>query len=261
VSAPRMSDDAAVAVEAALAGGRVLQARGRIEAKAKEDRTSIVTEADLGSQAEILRTIRAARPDDAVVGEEGTDGDPDAERVWVVDPLDGTTNYAHGFPFCCVSVALRERGVVVAGAVYAPVFAELFSARRGGGAVLGGERIQVSRTASLDQALVATGLQTSDPARIAAHAERVSRLHGSARGVRMPGSPALSLCHVACGRLDAFLEEGLKPWDTAAGVLILAEAGGRSTSFRPDGDALAASGEVLATNGRVHDELLELLGD
>jgi myo-inositol-1(or 4)-monophosphatase len=259
VDAPLVADDLAVAVEAARAGGRVLREGRGGEAQAKEDRTSIVTATDLASQAVIVATIRAARPDDAVIGEEGVDGDPSAERAWIVDPLDGTTNFAHGFPFSCVSVAVREGGEIIAAAVYAPAFDEVFAARRGGGATLAGTRISSSTTSGLGRALVATGLQSADPDRIASHAERVRRLHASARGVRMPGSPALSLCHVACGRLDAFLEDGLQPWDVAAGLLVLVEAGGRVTDF--DGALLALDGpaQVLASNGSLHPALSALL--
>lgn len=251
--------DLELAVAAVRAGAQVLRRGHGGETQAKDDHTSIVTASDLASQAAILETIRAARPDDAVIGEEGVDGDTAADRAWIVDPIDGTTNFAHGFPFSCVSVALRAHGEIVAGAVSAPVFDEVFAAERGGGATLGSEPIAASRTSDLREALVATGLQSGDPQRIAAHAERLARLHGAARGVRMPGSPALSLCHVACGRLDAFLEEGLQPWDIAAGLLVLTEAGGRVSGFGADALRLDGPEEILASNGALHDALVDLL--
>lgn len=250
-----------VAIRAAQAGGTILRA-GReraMEVQAKGSRTSLVTWADGQSQAAIVRVVRDAYPDHAIVGEEGTVGDPTARHVWIVDPLDGTTNYAHGVPFYCVSVALREGPDVVAAAIYDPYHDELFAAERGAGATCNGAAIHVSGTAELAQALIVTELQSDDPVVIRPYVERVARFHNAARGVRAPGSPALCMCYVACGRLDAHCERGTYPWDVAAGMLLIDEAGGRVTGFDQRPIPLDRRADVLATNGRIHPALAELV--
>jgi myo-inositol-1(or 4)-monophosphatase len=235
-----------VCVAAARAGGAVLTeglARDK-QVVNKTERSSIVTWADVTSQREIFAVIGEHFPEHAILGEEGDGGGADTELTWIVDPLDGTSNYAAGIPFACVSVAVKDADGVVAGAIVEPFRGELFTATRGGGAWLAGARLHVSENDSLGRALVATGLQSDDPAEIAAH-----------------GSPALCLAYVAAGRLDAFYErDATYAWDVAAGSLMIAEAGGRCDDL--DGGPLNLDrgiANVLATNGKVHEALFELI--
>lgn len=251
-----------VAVEAARAAGAVLlEGREReLEIHEKDgSRTSIVTWADLRSQEEVVRVLRAAYPEHAVVGEEGPAGDPGATHVWFVDPLDGTTNYAHGFPFYCVSVALRDPGGIALGVVYDPFHEDLFVATRGGGATHNGRPLAVSRIRDLRGSLLATHVQSDDPSVLDRYARRARRFVGVARDHRATGAPALVLAYVACGRLDGFCEEQMSPWDTLAGTLLVEEAGGRVTTFDGASRPLDGHSDILASNGPLHDRLLELL--
>lgn len=252
---------AEVAEAAARAGGDVLMARRHLELDIdyKDARANLVTTADHESQRAVAETILSAFPDHAVDGEEGTAGNPDAADVWYVDPLDGTTNYAHGLPFFCVSVGLRSRGRTVAGAVYDPLRDEMFVAALGGGASLNGVPIGVSDVARLDRALVAAQAQSVDPGEIRAYARLVERLMSVCGGVRSLGSPALTLCAVAAGRLEAYCEYAMDAWDILAGQLILAEAGGTLTLFggRPHDSVDRA--DVVATNGYIHADLIDAL--
>lgn len=250
-----------VAVAAARAGGAVLTARrsGDLEISYKDARANLVTIADTQSQAAIVDVIRDAFPGHAIVGEEGTTGDPRGEHVWYVDPLDGTTNYAHGLPYFCVSVAVRSAGATTAGVVYDPVRDEMYAAARYKGATRNGEQLHVSGIARLDRALVVAQAQSVDPAEIRAYASLVERLMTVSGGVRSLGSPALTLCVIAAGRLEAYCEYAMDPWDIAAGQLILEEAGGMLTAFDGRPHRTAARTDVVASNGRIHSELLTAL--
>ncbi|ACO46644.2 inositol monophosphatase family protein [Deinococcus deserti] len=246
-----------VAVQAARAAGAVHAAHlGRVQTvRTKSTYADLVTEVDGEAERVIREIIAASFPDHAVLGEEeGQQGE--SEFRWVVDPLDGTVNYAHGYPVFCSSVALEVRGVPMVGAVYDVARDELFSAVQGQGAFLNGSPLRVSQTPSLTTpALVATGFPyDSSGERNLAHVAKLLRLGVP---VRRPGAAALDLCNVACGRMDAYWELGLKPWDSAAGSLILLEAGGRVT----DGKGVDTPyGEmIVATNGLLHGELLALL--
>ena len=254
-----------VAEAAARAGGAVLMARlrgnGDLQIAYKDGRANLVTVADRESQRAVTDVIRAAFPEHAVVGEEGTTGDPGTEHVWYVDPLDGTTNFAHGLPFFCVSVALRSRGQTVAGAVYDPARDEMFAASLGGGATVSGLPLRVSGIARLDRALVVAQAQSVDEGEIRAYAALVRRLMQAAGGVRSLGSPALTLCAIAAGRLEAYCEYAMDAWDIAAGQLILQEAGGTLTTFSGAAHTTAERADVAASNGRVHPELLAVLKD
>jgi len=254
-----------VAEAAARAGGAVLMARlrgdGDLQIACKDGRANLVTVADRESQQAVTDVIQATFPDHAVVGEEGTTGDPGTEHVWYVDPLDGTTNFAHGLPFFCVSVALRSRGQTVAGAVYDPARDEMFAASLGGGATVSGLPLRVSGIARLDRALVVAQAQSVDEGEIRAYAALVRRLMQAAGGVRSLGSPALTLCAIAAGRLEAYCEYAMDAWDIAAGQLILQEAGGTLTTFSGAAHTTAERADVAASNGRVHPELLAVLKD
>ena len=184
-----------------------------------------------------------------------------AAATWLVDPLDGTSNYAHGIPFACTSVAVRDTDGLAAGAILDPFRGELFTAVRGGGAWLGGEPLAVSATDALGRSLVCTGIQSDDADAIAAFGRRMVALCGECRAVRCVGSPALCLAYVAAGRVDAFVErDATFAWDVGAGALMIAEAGGRSEDL--DGGPLnlgAGLANVLASNGRIHAGLAELV--
>ncbi|MEJ5329089.1 MAG: inositol monophosphatase family protein [Desulfobaccales bacterium] len=229
-----------------------------------------VTESDLQSQEIIISLIRQAFPDHAILAEEDLPGsgdddnaaDPEgkgaASHRWIIDPLDGTVNYAHGFPMFCVSVACEVAGRLEVGVIYDPLREELFEARRGGGAWLNGRRLRVSATDLLEAALLVTGFPYNIRERLPATVARLRNMIARAQGVRRAGSAALDLAYVAAGRFDGFWEEGLKPWDTAAGVLLVTEAGGRLSTFEGGAyDIFAPS--IVATNGRVHEAMLAAL--
>jgi myo-inositol-1(or 4)-monophosphatase len=225
--------------------------RVKIEYKGDVD---LVTEADRQSEALILSRIREQWPSHDVMGEEGSRIQTGSDYLWYIDPLDGTTNFAHGFPVFCVSIALEHKGTRVAGAVFDPTRDELFAAELGRGAYLNHNRIAVSKIDNLAECLVATGFPSHKRHKnpnIFFYHQITLRTHG----VRRAGSAALDLCSVAAGRVDGFWEFNLYPWDTAAGVLIAEEAGGRVSRF--DGSSFQIdSRETLASNGLVHNALL-----
>ncbi|PYX97810.1 MAG: inositol monophosphatase [Acidobacteria bacterium] len=249
------SDFVPVASEIAREAGALLMGyfrqRVKVEYKGEVD---LVTVADRQSEALILERIRARWPNHDVIGEEGARVESGSDYRWYVDPLDGTTNFAHAFPVFCVSLALEHKGQRIAGVIYDPTRDELFAAEQGSGAYLNGEKIRVSTIANLAECLVATGFPShkrhQNP-NIFFYHQITLRTHG----VRRAGSAALDLCCVACGRFDAFWEFNLNPWDTAAGVLIVEEAGGRVSDFK-GGPFRIDSRETLASNGLVHQALL-----
>ncbi len=229
-----------------------------------------VTETDLQAQEMIIALIRRSFPDHGFLaeeesaGERGSPGPPikstsTSHHRWIIDPLDGTVNFAHGFPMFCVSIAFEAEGRVQYGVVCDPLRDELFEARRGGGAFLNGRPIRVSKTERLDRALLATGFPYDIRERLPETLARLGRLLGVAQGVRRAGSAALDMCYVACGRVDGFWEENLKPWDTAAGLLIIKEAGGEITTFN-GGDYDMYSPNLVASNGILHSQLVNIIG-
>ena len=251
-----------VAEEAARAGGKVVLSRlhdSGLQVAYKDGRANIVTDADTESQRAICAVIAGKFPDHAIIGEEGAAGDGSSGHAWYVDPLDGTTNYAHGLPFFCVSVALRSHGTTVAGAVFDPLRDELFSAARSEGAFVNGAPLRASAVARLDRSLVVAQAQTVDEGEIRAYAALVGRLMRVAGGVRSLGSPALALCAIAAGRLEAYCEYSMDAWDILAGQLILQEAGGRLTTFSGVPHTTVERTDIVATNGHIHDELITAL--
>jgi len=254
---------AEVAAAAARAGGAALLRRRleKLHIEYKDARANLVTIADRESQRAIADIILTAFPGHAIDGEEGAAGNPDAADVWFVDPLDGTTNFTHGLPFWCVSVALRGGDVTVAGAVYDPLHDEMFVAARGGGATLNGAPVGVSDVARLDRSLVVAQAQTVDPDEIRAYALLTERLMSVAGGVRSLGSPALTLCAIAAGRLEAYCEYAMDAWDILAGQLILAEAGGMLTLFDGRAHDTTDRVDVVASNGYIHADLINALRD
>ncbi len=225
--------------------------RVKIEYKGDAD---LVTVADRKSETLILERIRKQFPTHDVMGEEGSRIESGSDYKWFVDPLDGTTNFAHGFPVFCISLAVQYRGRGAVGVIYDPTRDEMFAAEQGKGAFLNGEPIHVSATSQLAECLVGTGFPSQKRHKspnIYFYHQLTLRTHG----VRRAGSAALDLCNVACGRFDGFWEFNLNPWDTAAGVLIVEEAGGRVTNFS-GGPFQLDSRETLASNGLVHDALV-----
>jgi len=222
-----------------------------VEYKGEAD---LVTVADRKSEALIRQRLREHWPSHDILGEEGGLQDTGSDYRWYVDPLDGTTNFAHGFPVFCVSMALEYKGQRIAGVIYDPTRDELFAAEQGSGAYLNQQRIRVSKTANLAESLIATGFPSHKRHKnpnIFFYHQITLRSHG----VRRAGSAALDLCCVACGRFDAFWEFNLNSWDTAAGVLIVEEAGGKISNFH-GGSFELSSRETLASNSLIHEALL-----
>jgi myo-inositol-1(or 4)-monophosphatase len=218
----------------------------------------IVTDVDLLCEQEVCSTLLSAFPTHTILAEEGgIRGGSDTRYRWIVDPLDGTTNYAHGFPFFCVSIGLEVEGQLGLGIVYAPSLDELFVAEAGRGATVNDRPIHVSSTHELAQALLATGFPY-DRAEFARALRSFEVMSLQSQAVRRAGSAALDLCYVACGRLDGYWEHAVKPWDVAAGALIVLEAGGSVTGT--DGSAFSVeAGQLLATNGLVHSSMVAAL--
>jgi myo-inositol-1(or 4)-monophosphatase len=246
----------ATAIEAVLEAGRIqlLHFRSGLRVD-KKGTIDIVTEADLAVERMFRALIAGRFPGHAVVAEEmGQGGAPNATHEWVFDPVDGTTNFAHGIPFFCSSLALEIEGEPVVAAIYDPTRRELYTAERGVGAWLNGEPLRVSATDELIDAVLCTGFPYSVVEERAEPVALFGRFLGVSRAVRRFGSAALDLAYVAAGRLDGFYEAALNRWDIAAGALLVQEAGGRVTAYR--GDRFdSRSGEILASNGRLHDAM------
>ena len=220
----------------------------------------LVTEADRASEKLIVERLRSHFPAHAIVAEEGGGHESTSEYRWYIDPLDGTTNFAHGFPMFCVSMGLERAGELIAGVVYDPIHGELFTAERGAGAFLNHHRIHVSPVARVCDSLASTGF----PSRKRHHDINIHfyyQLAMASHGVRRSGSAALDLAFVAAGRLDFFWEFGLKPWDMAAGALLVAEAGGRVSDMKGAPLSVAVSDHMLADNAGLHEEILAAFGD
>ncbi len=252
-----------LAVEMALDAGRIQRERyeTKIRIESKSAKIDLVTEVDQECEARIIGRIQQERPDDAIVAEEGGGTDrEDATWRWIIDPLDGTTNYAHGFPRFCVSIGVEFEGEREVGVIYDPLLDELYRASRGGGAWLGTRRLQVSQEKRLDHALVATGFAYDVHKSVDDNFANFGRLLKAARAVRRDGSAALDLCYVAAGRLDGYWEFKLHSWDVAAGILMVDEAGGR-TSDLAGGKAPRSGSEIISTNGLLHEEVLAILGE
>ena len=258
---PRALRDAAV--ELATAAGAVLrEGHGRAHVPERKGRIDLVTEYDRRSEAVLLEGIRRRFPGHAILAEESGahagDGGAGGPARWLVDPLDGTTNFAHNYPFFCVSIGVEVEGRLAAGVVHDPVRDETFAAAAGHGATLNREPIRVSDIARVEDALLVTGF----PYDVRERPERVLPLFEAflmrAQAIRRDGSAALNLCYLSCGRFDGFWESSLSPWDMAAGTLIVREAGGRVTAY--DGGEFRLDGrQILASNGRIHEEMRDVL--
>ena len=259
-----------VMIKAARAGGNVLvRHMNKLDALniVEKERMDYASEVDGLAEAEIVKELRRANPEYAVLGEEGGAqkgrGGP-SRYTWVIDPLDGTSNYLHGWPHWCVSIALVENGEPIHGVVFDPLRNELFTASRGSGAALNDRRIRVSERKDLTGAMLITGFPPRERARAGAQLECTRELLRDAEDIRRTGSAALDLAYVACGRADAYFEAGLQPWDIAAGVLLVREAGGRVADFRGSApgkmDIAESRGrQVVAGNIKITDPLLKTI--
>jgi myo-inositol-1(or 4)-monophosphatase len=259
-AAPDPGELRQVILEAAVAAGDVLRASfGRVQHLRFKGAVDLVTEVDERAERTIVDLIRTRYPEHRILAEEGSVGGGDERFRWIIDPIDGTSNFAHGLPFFCVSIGLEQDGQLMLGAIYDPLRDELFLAQEGRGATLNGRRLAVTENEVLLHALVATGFpydRTLLPRAMRFFATFSERT----RAVRRLGSAALDAAYVAAGRLDCYWEAVVHPWDVAAGALLVREAGGRVTSLS-GGPFSVEGGEILATNGHLHDAMLEVLGE
>lgn len=255
-----MTRELEVAIAAAKAAGKVLRdGFGQPQDVRYKGEVDIVTEADEKAEQKIKEVLGEAFPDYGMLTEEAGELEGEGDSRWVVDPLDGTTNYAHGFPIFATSIALERESKVVLGVVHDPMTGETYAAERGGGATLDGHTIRVSDTDELIKALLVTGFPY-DRTEVPAALDLFGRFAVLTQSMRRLGSAALDLCYVAAGRLDGYYERGIHAWDIAAGALIVEEAGGKVTNYR--GRALDLAGrEVVASNGLLHPELVGVTGE
>ena len=242
------------------AGAVLLEGYGKTHAPEHKGRVDLVTEYDRRSETLLLARVRERFPNHEILAEESGEHEASGPVRWLIDPLDGTTNYAHNYPFFAVSIGAESSDGLVTGVVYDPVRDELFAAARGKGATLNGRPIRVTGAARLEDALLVTGF----PYAIREHPEPALALFRAfllrAQGIRRDGSAALNLCYLACGRFDGFWEEDLSPWDMAAGVLIVREAGGLVTDW--DGGAFRLDGRrILASNGALHEPMRGVIAE
>ena len=264
-----MKDRYQLAIELARrAGGLILEGQRTSLQVSRKGPTDLVTDYDLKSEQMLVKEILKAYPEDRILAEEGTNTDSasaaqgqtgDAEHLWLIDPIDGTTNYAHGVPFYSVSIGLMAGDRILAGVVYDPSRDELFHASEGGGAWLGDQPLKVSETRVLEDSLLVTGFPYDLRTNPDNNLDHYSAFALRSRAVRRLGSAALELAYVAAGRFEGYWELRLNPWDWAAGVLLTREAGGVVTTFSGDDKVLDGDETLLATNGRIHEEMMGML--
>lgn len=248
------------AIEAAVKAGEVLLRYYKTDLKIDyKGIINPVTEADRRAQSVIIKHIRSVFRDHSFIGEEDTRKRACEEFCWIIDPLDGTVNFIHGIPLFSVSIGLSHNGKIIAGVVYAPILKEMFVAQKDAGSYLNGKRIQVSGINKMVRSVVITGFSYDIHKDTDRALKRLGRILKSAEGVRRLGSAAIDLAYVACGRAEVFWEEGLSPWDVAAGSLIVQEAGGRVTDFMNGNDYLFGK-SLIATNGKLHKHMVDLIG-
>lgn len=247
------------AIQTAREAGQILIEKfGKITVTKKGD-INLVTEADLASEALIIERIKSYYPKHSILAEESGNAVIDGSSTWkwIIDPLDGTTNYAHGYPCFCVTIALEHEGKIVVAVTFDPTRNEMFAAEKGNGATLNNKPMRVSATEKLSESLLVTGFPY-DFKRKDDFARHLTNFLLGARGVRRDGSAAIDLAYVACGRFDGFWEEGLNPWDMAAGVLLIEEAGGQITDYKGKNFSIYRP-PMCASNGLIHQEMLSIL--
>ena len=248
-----------VAEETAREAAKVLlENLGKVKEIEFKAKNSLVTEVDKLSEKIIISNIKKNFPTHDIFAEESGKDLSDSDYLWLIDPIDGTTNYAHAYPFFSISIALEVKGEVIAGMVYDPVKDEMFTAEKGKGAFLNGEPISVSKSDEINHSHLCTGFMHEVEWMVEANIRHFGNFIRRARAVRRDGSAALDLCYVACGRFDGFWELGLNPWDTAAAVLIVKESGGHLCKFNGDAYSIYDK-EILATNSIIDEQMMEIL--
>lgn len=255
-----MSDIKAVLIEATQEAGKIIQSyfQGTFTVDNKEGINNLVTEVDKLSEKKVVEVIRKYFPGHSIISEEMGEEITDSPYQWIIDPIDGTVNFAHGIPLCCVSIGVQYNKQMLLGTVYNPMMNELFFAEKGKGAYLNDKPISVSKKSDFRKACLVTGFPYKWPETKENPIRVFERFIMEGLPVRRLGSAAIDLCWVACGRFDGFWEYNLSSWDVAAGYLIVEEAGGRITNFNGDPYDVFDK-ETLATNGKIHDEMLELI--
>ena len=256
---PDFGKELKLARATALKAGAILrQGMNRRRHVNFKGRVDLVTEFDLRSEKLITGEIARVFPHHSILAEEGGETRKPSSRLWIIDPLDGTTNFAHDYPAFCVSIGLEVDGVMVLGAVYDPVHDELFYAAKGRGAFCNKRRIRVSSQNKLNRSLLGTGFPYDIAESDLDNLDNFARMYKVAQGIRRGGSAALDLCYLACGRFDGFWELKLHPWDSAAGLVIVLEAGGRVTDFHAKKYSIYSQ-EILASNGKIHRQMQKIL--
>ncbi|CAJ3161714.1 inositol-1-monophosphatase [Burkholderia pseudomallei] len=250
-----------IAVKAARRAGQIINRASLdldlIEIR-KKQQNDFVTEVDKAAEDAIIETLKTAYPDHAILAEESGESGDASEFQWIIDPLDGTTNFIHGFPYYCVSIALAHKGVVTQAVVYDPNHNDLFTATRGRGAYLNDRRIRVGRRDRLADALIGTGFPFREKDGLDAYSRLFTEMTQACTGLRRPGAAALDLANVAAGRLDGFFEQGINVWDVAAGSLLITEAGGLVGNYTGDADFLRRR-EIVAANPKVYAQMIPIL--
>jgi myo-inositol-1(or 4)-monophosphatase len=255
----RVNELTRLAIRAAREAGAIIREGFETPHRSSlKNRRELVTETDRASEHAVLELLHRECPDDLVIAEESAPQPVESHVVWIVDPLDGTNNFAHGYPFFSVAIAMEEDGELLLGAVYDPLRDEMFVAERGRGAAVNGEPLRVSTNDKLLESLVATGFPYDRTDESGNNLANLNRFIVSVRGIRRGGSAELDLVYVAHGRLDGFWEQGLKTWDVAAGGIIVQEAGGTVTNSEGSGWD-HRRGDVVASNGLIHEQMLELI--
>ncbi len=252
-----------IAVRAARQAGQIINRAsldiGAVEI-AQKQHNDFVTNVDRAAEAVIIETLRTAYPDHAILAEESGHSElqADSDYQWIIDPLDGTSNFIHGFPYYCVSIALAYKGVVSQAVIYDPNRNDLFTASRGAGAFLNNRRIRVAQRARLAEALIGTGFPFRHEQNLEDYLQLFAQMTKACAGLRRPGAAALDLANVAAGRLDGFFEQSLQPWDIAAGSLIITEAGGIVGNYTGESDHLP-KGEIVAGNPKIYAQMVRIL--
>ncbi|MFO1518054.1 MAG: inositol monophosphatase family protein [bacterium] len=248
-----------IAKQACLASGEIQMAHlGRVQQIDFKGEINLVTEVDRKCESEIVNLIQGEFPSHDILAEEGSGKRRDSEYKWIIDPLDGTTNYAHAYPLFCTSIALEHKGEIVMGAVYEPNRKEMFLAEKGSGATVNGEKLQVSKTPDLKHSMLATGFAYNVAKAKENNLDHFQNFIFNSRAVRRDGVAAVDLCYTAMGRFDGFWELELFPWDVAAGFLIVEEAGGEVTDF--SGHPFSVySKEIVASNSKIHKAMVKVL--
>ncbi len=245
------------AFESGMIQNKYFQKRFGIHHKGE---VNLVTDVDMACQEKIIELIKENFPDDDIISEEKTNRYDGKKNRWIVDPLDGTTNYAHGYPFFCTSIAYEENGEITHGVVYNPIFKELFFGIKGGGAYFNGEKMRVSSIQNMKDALLCTGFPYDLSTNKRNNIDNFLKFLYKAQAIRRDGSAAMNLCYVACGRFDGYWEIKLNPWDMAAGYLMVIESGGMVTTVKGERFSIY-NNEVVSSNGFIHKDMLEVLGE